>query len=457
MNVQLIHLQGNYPPIGLGYLASILEGKGINVGIMDFGGLGYTTTQLYKHAREELARKKPDIVGITCLTPQTNLALGVAKIAKEVCADSYVVLGGPHPTADPIRTVQNPNVDFVVIGEGEQTLLELTKALSERKPLKDVKGLSYKEDGRILTTIPRELIAKLDEIPFPAYHLFPERKLNLKVDAHGIDTRGKYMEVFTSRGCPYSCIYCHKVFGSQFRTRSPENVLVEIELLYKQYGIREIHFEDDCFNLDIKRAKRILDLIIDSGMDLEIRFPNGIRADYADEELIIKMKDAGTYQISVGVETASPRVMKMIRKRLDLRRVEEMVKLAVKHGLTVRGFFMIGFPGETKEEMLQTIEYAKNLDIHFASFSIATPFPGTELYNIASNTGAIKDLNYDKYLFANATIETPEFVQKELEEMKRRAEREFYEYPRRKNVLLPAADYSKSELLDLTERFHHTI
>jgi anaerobic magnesium-protoporphyrin IX monomethyl ester cyclase len=277
------------------------------------------------------------------------------------------------------------------------------------------------------------------------------------VDAHGIDTRGRYMEVFSSRGCPYHCIYCHKIFGRRFRARSPENVLEEIKLLYQRYRIREIHFEDDCFNLDVKRAKRILDLLIESGMDLSIRFPNGLRADFVDEELISKMKKAGAYQISIGVETASPSVMRMIKKRLDLRRVEETVRLALKYGLTMRGFFMIGFPGETREEIMQTLWYARNLDVHFASLSIVTPYPGTELYDMAVRGGYIKERDYGRYFFDRASIESPEFTRQELEEITRRAEKEFYEHPRRRDLLLPAAEYSKSELLNLTERVRRTV
>jgi len=457
MDVQLIQLQGNYPPIGLGYLASTLEAKGIRVGILDFGGLGYTPEQLFEHAREDLARTKPDLVGITCLTTQAHLALEVARIAKEVCGGCRTVLGGPHPSAAPVEVARDPNVDFVVVGEGERTLLDLVKNLSKPDRLRTVEGLVYRDGEEVVATLPRRLIENLDEIPFPAYHLFADRKLNLTVDAHGIDARERYMEVFSSRGCPYQCIYCHKMFGKKFRARSPENVLEEIKLLYHRYRIREIHFEDDCFNLDIRRAKRILDLLIESGMDLSIRFPNGLRADFVDEELISKMKKAGVYQTSIGVETASPRVMGLIKKRLDLRRVEETVRLALKHGLTMRGFFMIGFPGETKEEIMQTLEYAKNLDVHFASLSIVTPYPGTELYDMAAKGGYIKDRNYSQYFFDRASIESPEFTRQELEEIVRRAEKEFYEHPRRRDLLLPAAEYSKSELLNLTERVQRTV
>jgi radical SAM superfamily enzyme YgiQ (UPF0313 family) len=142
---------------------------------------------------------------------------------------------------------------------------------------------------------------------------------------------------------------------------------------------------------------------------------------------------------------------------LNLKKVEETVELALRHSLTVRGFFMIGFPGETKKEIMQTIEYAKNLDIHFASISIVTPYPGTELYEIAANGGYIKDRDYSGYFFAKASIETNEFTREELEEIKRRAEKEFYNHPRRKEVLLPTAEYSESELLNLTRRVQRTI
>jgi len=448
MRVLLVNLHGIYPPIGLGYLASSLEASSIPVEILDCGGMGYTRDQLLGIVARAISATDPDIVGVGCYTPQVDLAEVVARQVKAVKRDCTVVLGGPHPTMDPLGSTNIPNVDIAVVGEGEKTIVKVVEALEGRGDLSGVEGIVYRRDERVVRNPDRRPIENLDEIPFPAYHLFPDFKLSLEIDAHGVMTRRHpYMPIITSRGCPFGCIYCHKVHGKSFRARSPENVLEEMRLLYHKYRVREFHVEDDCFNLDLDRAKRFADLVAESGLNVALKFPNGLRADRIDEELIVKLKRAGTYSISLGVETASPRVMKIIGKSLDLQRVRDSAGLALKHGLQVRGFFMVGFPGETKDDIRQTIDFAQNLGIHFASFSVATPFPGTELHRIARENGYIGDRRPSQLPYANPMIETPDFTLEEIKKLKRRAEEDFYAKPERVSEL-SSMTFSRGELVD---------
>jgi anaerobic magnesium-protoporphyrin IX monomethyl ester cyclase len=299
-------------------------------------------------------------------------------MVKETCPDVPVVFGGPHATGDPKGTVSHNEVDFVVVGEGEETLIELVAALSNGKRLDKIDGLAFKKaNGEIVLNAPRKPIADVDSIPFPEFGLLPLSKYFEFPEMHGmLKQRKRFMPILTSRGCPFGCIYCHNIFGKRYRPRSPENVIQEILMLYHQYGIREFHIEDDTFNVNLERAKAICDLIARHRLDIAIQFPSGLRADLMDEQLMRKLKQVGTFMIAIGLETASPRIMRLINKRLDIKKVKETVDMAVKNRIKIWGYFMIGFPGETGREMEQTIAFAKALNLHFASFSIVTPFPG---------------------------------------------------------------------------------
>ncbi len=387
MNILLIKSTGltfqNFsvtPPLGLMYLAAYVRErvKGVNLKILD--------TRVSKDGyREILLRElkdfEPTIVGISAVTMEAKSMHEIAGMVKGVLPESKVVVGGPHPTSFLRRTLEDRNIDYVVRGEGEETFAELVEVIKEGGDVRSVKGIAYRENGDIAEREPRGYIEDLDTLPFPAWDM-------INIDDYArfwsMSPRGKrrYMVVYTSRSCPYRCIYCHNIFGKGFRARSPENVLAEIDILYNKYGIKELEVVDDIFNFDSKRVERICDLIIERGYDLRIAFPNGLRSDRLDKPLLEKMRRAGTKFISFAVESASQRIQRLIKKNLKLDKVKEAIDYSVRLGIFSNGFFMLGFPTETEEEVRETIKFAVESNLHSAYFFIVTPHEGTELFEM---------------------------------------------------------------------------
>lgn len=254
------------------------------------------------------------------------------------------------------------------------------------------------------------------------------------------------MSIFTSRGCPFHCIYCHNIFGKRYRTRSPENVLAEIKTLIEKYSIRDFEIIDDSFNLDMKRAKEICDLIIRENLNIKISFPNAIRGDIMDEELLYKLKRAGTYLLTYAIETGSPRLQRFIKKNINLFQIKWAISQTVKLGIFTHGFFILGFPTETKEEILKTIEFASQVDLHTATFFIANPYRGTELSRIARQMGKDVNIDFDNYSYAAANFNLSEVEDKEFFRLQRKAYRVFYLNMRRIFRILKSHPYKRGLL-----------
>jgi anaerobic magnesium-protoporphyrin IX monomethyl ester cyclase len=254
--------------------------------------------------------------------------------------------------------------------------------------LEGLKGLWFRRHGEVVRNPERDSYVEVDAVPMPAYHLLEiERYFDIDfVRFPTIDRRA--IQIFTSRGCPYRCIYCHDLFGKKFRGRKPELVWEEIRWLHDTYGIREFMVEDDIFNMDIERAKQICDLVIASGLKLGFQFGNGVRLERFDEELMKKLAQAGTHHMAIAIESASDRIQKLIRKNLNPDRTNEILDWARRYGIEVLGFFMIGFPGETVAEINQTIQFARKSHFDEALFSIATPYAGTELNDLVRASGS---------------------------------------------------------------------
>jgi radical SAM superfamily enzyme YgiQ (UPF0313 family) len=419
-------------PIGLGYLAAYLEKQGHQATILDLAG----ESDWRGSVRRQIDRDRYDLAGVTCMSVQYAGARQAAAYIRELCPELKIVFGGAHPTNVPKETLADDFVDFVAIGEGEAILHELLIAVHRNQEYAAIEGLAFKTQEGIQVNGPRRCVPQLDDLPFPAYHLLDLNSYTAQEIPGFAPRKRPAIQIFTSRGCPFLCIFCHDIFGKKFRARSPENILKEMQLLYNQYGVREFLVYDDNFTMDIEHAKRICRLIVDSGMDISMQFPNGIRADRMDEELMDLMARAGTHSIAVGIESGNKRVQKLIKKGLILERVPQTIALARKYGITTCGFFMIGFPFETIAEINETIRFARQSELDHALFAIATPYAGTELFQLITNLGYDSHMDPENLDIMAPHIQTEHFTLRRIKWLHMKAHLLFYLQPRRLGRLI---------------------
>jgi magnesium-protoporphyrin IX monomethyl ester (oxidative) cyclase len=429
--------------LGLAYVAAALEKAGYDVSIIDSLAEDWKSTHIEEGKKyagisfavlsEWIRKISPDAVGITTFTSQKWSALRAAKAVKDVNKKIAVFMGGPHISVRPEDCLSNENVDFVVMNEGEISTVEALYALQNNKTLSKIEGIGYKKNNKLIFNERRQPIENLDSVPFPARHSLPMKKYFEAT--HSLQTSRvsdkKWASMITSRGCPYKCIFCsiHLSMGRKWRARSPENIIGEIENLVSEYKIKEIIFEDDNMSLDRERMKKICDMIIDRKIKIEWNCPNGLRADKLDESLLQKMKHAGCTSIFIGAESGVQEVLdKIIGKNLDLKKVKNVVVLCKKIGIRVGVFFVLGLPGETKEDMKKTIDFGRKLrklGAASCSFFIANPFYGTRLYKIARELGyLIRNDGADienGFLNLEAMIKTPQFSPEEVYALRERA------------------------------------
>ncbi len=426
------------PPLGLMYMASyLLRARSTDeVRIIDCTVDRFGPADVGRTARSF----GPDVVGISAMSIHAPVLHEIAGHVKRELPDATVVAGGPYAAATPERVLADPNVDIAVPGEGEATFLELVEALEKRRPLDEVPGLILRDGvGDLVQTAMREPIVDLDSLPLPAWNLagidkfFPYRVLT----QNNIRAHPKYTTIFTSRACPYRCIYCHNIFGKRFRARSTSNVLEEISILYNRYGIREFHIIDDCFNLNIDRAQEIMQGIVDMGWDIKIAFPNGIRVDRLPEDLLQLMHRAGVYKMNFGIESGAKRIQALMQKNLDLGLTKNAIDRADRRGFITHGFFMIGFPTETLAEMIETVEFACSSRLMMAGFFFVNPYPNTALYEMAISNGRCPpDVVGDEGCFSDVGVNLTAASDDELGRMLHRAYRRFYLDPARMVRLL---------------------
>ena len=437
-------------PLGLAYLASVIEQNGHHVEILDTIVEGYNF-RCYENGliriglkwnsiQKEVERFHPDLVGITCpYTLMDKEMRTVAALVKNVDHNIPVVVGGAHPSCMPEYVIRDPNIDFLVIGEGEMIFLDLIKKIDENVSCLDIKGLWSKVDGKIEKNAKREFIKDLDSIPFPAWHLLPIEKYIKIGQAHGSQKRKRFASIITSRGCPGNCVFCsiHSVWGYNWRARTPENVVSEIEKLVSEYKIREIHFEDDNLTLSKQRMAKICDLIIERNLDISWTTPNGVAVNTLDLDLLEKMKKSGCYQLSFGIESGDPYVLReIIHKPINLGTVRTVIDWSKKLGIWTHGFFVLGFPGESSENIRHTITFAKESNLDSANFFIATPYPGTQLYFLASSRRLLKnDFKLVKLRTMDAAMDTEYYTAKELTGLQKKAYLEFMKYRLKREII----------------------
>lgn len=377
---------GKAPPLNLGYLAAVLRNEGFKVRILDAEALELS----YEDVVKRVKRLNPLIVGFTMPTPTLCHVLNIVSKMKSELPDVPVVVGGPHPSALPRETANLPGIDYVVFGEGELTMLELTEALlMGSRDLRDIHGLAYRHGGEVKVNEKRKLIENLDEIPFPARDLMPH-DLYSPPPSKRISTR-KSTSMLTSRGCPFSCIYCMSrvIWGKRCRVRSPTNVVDEIEEVVNKFKVGELNFHDDTFTLYKKRVMEICNLIVERGLDVVWNCMS--RVDTVSLDMLKLMYKAGCRRISFGVESGAQEILNTLKKGTTVDQAKRAVKLCKEVGIKVSCTFMLGNPGETINTIAATLKLAKELEPDIASFFITTPYPGTELYEIALKRGYIKN------------------------------------------------------------------
>jgi len=412
------------PHIGLALLAAVLEREGYRVTVLDANALGLQPSDVAALVTGA------DVVGLTAMTPTVSAAIAIARQLKQANPELTLIMGGTHATLLPDETLARaPEIDIIVRGEGEETIIELLQAIENKRSLDNIAGISYRTNGKITSTAVRSTNVNMDSLPFLAYHLMPWQKYKPH-PPHGRVL--PFAAVITSRGCPYRCAYCSKpIFGNKFRAQSPERVVAEIAYLTEKFGIKEIAFYDDVFTLDKQRAYAIADGIIKKG--LKISWTCESRVNLVDKELLRHIKQAGCYAIAYGIESASPKILDTLHKDITPEQVEEAVRISQEAGLQTIGYLMIGSPGETPETIQQTIRFARKLKLDFAQFSVTTPFPGTELYKLLGDKG--KNIAWESFIYSAADsqliplFENSQLGRNELKYWTRRAYRDFYLRP----------------------------
>jgi anaerobic magnesium-protoporphyrin IX monomethyl ester cyclase len=410
-------------------VAAVARERHPDLHLIDMKVEGWTPEQ----AADALERLAPDVVGLSAMTYEAGCMHALAREIRRRLPAARIVCGGPHPSVAAADVLADAAVDYVVRGEGELTFLELLDGLEAgRADWDGCQGLSWRRgDGEVVHEPDRPPPARLDELPFPAWDLIDHRKYHTVPRGGVIYAHKEFATMFSSRACPWRCTYCHNSYGKTFRERSAEHVLAEIELLVTRHGVRELVFMDDIFNFRPERAKKIARGIIERGWKLALTFPNGFRGDILDEELVDLLQRAGMYRCMVAVESAVPRIQKVMKKNLKIDRVGRIVEYIARRGVMVHGAFMLGFPTETEEEMRATIDWASRSAFHTAAFFRVIPFKGTELFEQVEHAGYRLPGDWSAYEPYQTDINLSTVPEARILSLRKQAYRRFYLNPAR--------------------------
>jgi len=384
---------------------------------------------------EALARLAVDgnfeLVGLSVFSHSADRGDGIAKLIKKAAPSTVVVTGGPHPSAQPHDALRASAVDYAVCDEGEQAFTSLLSLLEDGGSPNAVAGLVWRDATRVVAN-PPELIADLDALPLPAWDLIDPRPY-WRREGFGLNGVRPYFSLMTSRGCSHDCTFCHRIFGKQFRPHSPTRVLLEMEHLQRAFGVREFELIDDTFNLDLTRASEILRAVRQRLPGTRLLFPNGLHAARLSPSFVDELAAAGTTYVSFAPETASTRMQRLIHKGFDAEAMRAAMQRAVDRHLLANGFFMLGLPTETREEMLETIRFAVSSPLHTASFHRVVPFPGTAMFDAlpAEQRTRLLALGRDSYTYDACAINVSAVPDDELRRLRQRAFVTFYSQPRR--------------------------
>jgi len=459
-----------FSPLGVSYIASMIRND-VEVKILDAAAEGFNHEEIWDEnfirfglslndIRRRIEDFQPDMVGLTCLFSSIfPVVREICREVKRIDPDILTITGGTYPTFMSEYCLEEPSLDMIALGEGENAMLELVRRLKEEKDIRDIDGLAYKDEGQVKRNPDTHYIEDLDSIPFPARDLLPMDVYNRIGVPHSFSAAKKNnAPMISSRGCPAHCIYCSstRFWGNRYRFRSPENVLDEISELVDKWGIEEIQFEDDNFTANRERAKAICQGVIDRKLNVKFNFPNGVALWTLDEEMVDLLVEAGCYEMTLAFESGCQEVLsRIIKKPLNLEKASRITEYIKSKNLRTNAFYIFGFPGETREQMEETFEFANRMKTDMAYFFVANPLPGTELYEIAKSRGMLRgDFNFENLTFTRSAYHQGIFPQGELE---KKAGREFLKYNLRSFLRSPLVLFKKSIVDLLLKRPRYTI
>ncbi len=417
-----------YPSVGLATIMACLEKAGYTVKILDMLATGYDE----KGFIEALKDPELKVMGVSAIGATILKSFELAKRAKELRPDVKIIAGGPHLSILPEHTMRQGSIDYGIIGEGEITAVELMDYVIKKKgTLATIKGLCYMDHGKLIMNEKRPWIANLDDLPFPAYHLLPMDKYR----AYAVYDNGRRtLSMVTSRGCPFLCTFCcsSKVFGGRWRAMSAKKALEHIQRLHDEFGVRHIYFEDDEFTVRHDRVIELCQGMIDKKWD--ITWDCLTRVSHINDEILAIMAKAGCKSILYGVETGYEEGLKQIKKGITLDQVTKAVKLTQKYGIRVKATFIIGFPWETRENVMQTIDFAAKLGADYPSIQVLCPFPTTEIYEqIRDEDLFIPEFTVDMYtaiLAPRSLVRTKHLTSEEIVQLMGYGYRRLYMQPK---------------------------
>lgn len=384
------------PPLGILYIAAVLKKK-YQVKFLDLDVLKLNKKKITKF----ISHFRPRIIGITSNILQVPSTYELAQFIKTTFPSILIIVGGPAFAVDGKKILsQCKHIDIIIKSEGEETVVELVKSIEKNEPVNHIQGIIFRENFALIETQNRGLIKDVSKIPFPAYELIEWFKMYPGYPL---------FPLMSSRGCPFRCIFCsNPVWGKTYRRRSLDNIISEIQFLIHNYNASYFDFHEDTFNLNYCKALLLCKEIIKVGLNKKIRWKCACRVNekLISQELFKNMKEAGCDLVSFGIESGNEKVLKSIKKDITLDEVKKAINLAKKNKLKVKGYFMIGHLNETKYNAFDTIRFAENLPLDCLQFTIYTPFPGSEYYNIALGKNLIKSWNYGKYSQHQATVRT---------------------------------------------------
>jgi radical SAM superfamily enzyme YgiQ (UPF0313 family) len=416
--------RGRYPPLGLAYIAAMLTKNGYNTKVYDadvekagFYGL-----------KRIIERYSPDIVGITTTSFTFLQAKLTAQIVRKLLPEAVILIGGPHVSIYPEEILLNTVFDIAIVGEGENTIVELVEKLETNSNLDSVKGIVFRRNGKIYQTEPRPLIEDLDSLPFPERGLLPNKRY-----FYPFGKSNPFTTIITSRGCPFSCIFCLRAsgihFGRKFRARSPNNIIEELLEVYNTYKIKEIFFYDDIFTLNQARIEELCKGIIK--LKLDISWNCRTRVDVVTPKLLKLMKRAGCERIHYGIESGDTRILKNLRKNITISQIENAFSWTQQNDIDAFAYIMLGAPGETFNSIRRTMQLIKKINPSQVGFFITTLFPGTDLYKEAMDKNLLTRDIWREFTIGNLKTQPlpyleESFAEAELKNLLKNSYKEYY-------------------------------